>query len=325
MKPNKKRRITPLRLTGILLLGSIIVGLVGYLLLADKNIAVLNPQGIIAQKQLDLIIFTTLLGVLVVVPVFVLLFSFAWKYRDTNPRSQRYTPDADGSTLLEAIWWGIPIVIIIILSIVTWVSTHDLDPYKSIQSDKKAVTIRVVAMQWKWLFLYPEENIVSVNEVKFPVDTPITFEVTADAPMSAFWIPNLGSQTYAMNGMSSTLNLMASRTGEYRGSNTNISGEGYAGMQFKAIAVPDDEYTTWINSTKQANKGDFCWSAYEEFAKPTEDESTRQYRLGDKYLYDRIIHKYMGSMSEHKMDWELDTAYQPSGSCDSLKSLEGKT
>ncbi len=316
--------MTPLRLTGMIVLGSIIIGFVGYLLMAGKNIAVLNPQGVIAEKQFDLIIFTTLLGVLVVVPVFILLFSFAWKYRDTNPKTQRYTPDADGSPLLEAIWWGIPVLIIIVLSIVTWVSTHDLDPYRSIESDKKQLTIKVVAMQWKWLFLYPEENIVSVNEVKFPVDRPVKFEVTADAPMSAFWIPNLGSQTYAMNGMSSTLNLMATKAGEYRGSNTNISGEGYAGMQFKAIAVSDSEYETWTQSIQKQNEGKFCMSAYETFAKPSEDEAVRQYRLGDKYLYDKIIHKYMGSMSKHKMNWELDTSYRPSSGCTALQKLEAQ-
>ena len=136
-----------------------------------------------------------------------MLFVFTWKYREGNSKKVKYTPDVSGNHVIEALWWGIPTLIITILAIVTWVSTHDLDPYKKLDSATKPITIQVVALQWKWLFIYPDQEIATINEVRFPEKTPVNFRLTADAPMSAFWIPNLDSQTYAMNGMMSQLNL----------------------------------------------------------------------------------------------------------------------
>ncbi len=206
MRKPKKSFFTPVKVVVFVLLILVIVILGSYLLLNGKNIAVLNPQGIVADKQMSLIIFTTLLGMVVIIPVWIMLFLFAYKYRASNTKA-KYTPDVEGNRFIETLWWGIPIIIILVLSVVTWFSSHDLDPYKQLQSDKKAITIRVVAMQWKWLFIYPGQGVASVNEVRFPAGTPVNFELTGDAPMSAFWIPNLGSQIYAMNGMVSKLSL----------------------------------------------------------------------------------------------------------------------
>lgn len=288
----KKSFVTPKRLTGMMVLLLVIGGLGSFLLLDGKDMAVLNPQGIIAAKQYDLFVFTTLLGLLVIIPVFVMLFAFAWKYRVQNPRKQKYTPEVEGNRLLEAVWWGIPIIIIFILSIVTWVSTHDLDPYKPIASDKKPVTIRVVALQWKWLFIYPDHGIATVNEVRFPEDTPINFEVTADSPMSAFWIPSLGSQVYAMNGMTSKLSLMADSTGEYRGSNTNISGEGYAQMDFQAISTTRQEFDQWAKAIAGSDSR-LDWAEYERLATPSKNQPVAHYMLYEPDIYDRVIAKYM--------------------------------
>ncbi|MDB5165865.1 MAG: Ubiquinol oxidase subunit 2 [Candidatus Saccharibacteria bacterium] len=292
MKKSRQPFFTPWRIAILACLVLIIAGLGTFLLLDGKNIAVLNPRGIVADKEKDLIIFTVLLGSVVVVPVFIMLFAFAWKYREGNTKAAKYTPEADGNRVIEVIWWGIPLIIIGVLSVVTWTSTHDLDPYKALESDKEAVSIQVVALQWKWLFMYPEQGIATVNEVRFPEDTPVNFTITADAPMSAFWIPNLGTQTYAMNGMSSQLSLQAHETGEYRGSNTNINGEGYSEMDFKAISTTRQEFDLWTKAVAGSDKH-LDWTTYEQLARPSKDQPVVYYMLHQPKLYDMIRGKYM--------------------------------
>lgn len=265
-----------------------------WLFLQDKNVAVLNPQGIIAQQQKDLILFTLLLSVIIVVPVFVMLGTFAWRYRESN-HSAKYTPDQEGNKWLEGLWWGIPIVIITILSVVTWVTTHQLDPYKPIASNVRPLNVQVVALQWRWLFLYPEQRVASVNELRIPAGTPVNFEITADAPMSAFWIPNLGSQTYAMNGMSARLSLQADKPGEYYGSNSNINGEGYAKMNFMAVAMQSRrDFDLWAKAIEERQgHGHLDWTEYQTLAKASDSDQTIYLHLHDTDLYTKIMNKYM--------------------------------
>ena len=303
MTKKKKSLFTPARLIalGVLIFVAICIGT--GIFLADKNVAVLNPQGVIAEQQRDLIVFTSLLSLVVIVPVFLMLGIFAWKYREGNTNA-KYTPDADGNKWLELLWWGIPIIIIIVLSVITWVTTHQLDPYKSIASDKKPLKVQVVSLQWKWLFLYPEQKIASVNELIIPVDTTVDFELTADGPMSAFWIPNLGSQTYAMSGMSSKLSLQAGKEGTFRGSNTNITGKGYAGMHFNTYAVSDAAFNEWATGIEADEKHDHLDAGiYETLAKPSEKNPVMHYHLHDTSLYTEIVKKYMpqhGSSTDDK-------------------------
>ncbi len=295
MAGRRKKRLTPLRviLASLLILAVVVFGF--SLLLDGKEIAVLNPQGVIAKQQKDLMIFTLILSVIVVVPVFTMLGLFAWKYRAANTKAI-YTPESDGNKWLELLWWGIPILIIGILSVVTWVSTHQLDPQKSIASAETPIKVQVVALQWKWLFIYPDLGVASVNELHMPVGVPVNFEITSDAPMSAFWIPNLGTQVYAMNGMSAKLSLQADKAGNYRGTNTNINGEGYAGMYFMAVAVPKDTFKQWAAQTAEpsdATDARMDWDAYEALAKPSKNNAVKHYQLEDKTLYSRVIEKYM--------------------------------
>lgn len=302
MKKPTKPFLTPIRIASLVFFVLVVISLGAFLLLDGKNIAVLNPQGVIADKEKGLFIFTLLLGLIVVVPVFIMLFAFAWKYREGNTKANvTYTPDVEGNRLIEALWWGIPITIITVLGVVTWISTHDLDPYRALDSDKKPIMVQVVALQWKWLFLYPDYGIATVNEVRFPKDTPVNFEITADAPMSAFWIPNLGTQTYAMNGMSSQLKLEAHSVGEYRGSNTNINGEGYADMDFKAIATTKQEFGLWTKAISQSDNH-LSWVTYEELAKPSRNQSVVYYMLHDQSLYDKIRGKYMNPKAADEGD-----------------------
>lgn len=294
MTKRKKPFLTPPRVIGASILLAIIVSLATWLFLSDKNVAVLNPQGIIAEQQKSLIVFTLVLSLVVVIPVFTMLGVFAWKYREGNENAT-YRPDDEGSKWLELLWWGIPILIIGILSVVTVVSTQRLDPYKSIASDAKPLRVQVVALQWKWLFLYPDYDIASVNELRMPVGTPVNFEITADSPMSAFWIPNLGTQTYAMNGMSSKLSLRADKEGSYRGSNSNISGEGYSDMHFQAIAMKDQvAFDDWANDIeKSSNYKLFDQTTYDVLAKQSTKTPVKHYHLYDDELYSRVMQKYM--------------------------------
>ncbi len=295
----KKKLFTPARvvLTSIVLL--VLVVFATWLYLQGKNVAVLDPQGIIASQQRDLIVFTTLLSIVVVVPVFTMLGMFAWKYREGNTKAT-YTPDVDGNRWLEFVWWGIPIVIIGILGVITWVTTHQLDPYKKLASNVEPIRVQVVALQWKWLFLYPDQGVASVNELKVPAKTPINFELTADGPMSAFWVPSLGSQIYAMNGMTSKLHLQADRPGVYRGSNTNINGTGYADMAFNVIALNDrtafDEWTRTITSYGSGHTH-LGMEEYNHLAKPSRKNKTAYYHLHDSMLFSGIIQKYMSHSS----------------------------
>lgn len=307
MGKRKNTRLSPWRIASFSVLVLIIAALGIFLLLNGKNIAVLDPQGIVAHKQKNLIIFTVLLGLVVILPVFVMLFSFAWKYREGSKKPRKYTPNADGNRWLETIWWGIPVVIIIILSGVTWISTHDLDPYKQLASDKTPIRVQVVALQWKWLFIYPEQQVASINELRFPEKTPVNFEITADSPMSAFWIPSLGSQVYAMNGMTTKLSLEADKIGEYRGSNTNISGEGYADMNFKAVVTSRQDFDQWTrNLNSSDNQNHLTWSAYEKIAKPSKKDQVAYYMLHEPKLYDKILEKYMQHGTSNESDDSMD-------------------
>lgn len=262
----------------------------------NTNVAVLNPKGEVAQKQRDVLIFSVLLISIVVVPVFTLLGIFAWRYRDGNKRAS-YRPDWDNNRWLEIIWWGIPFVIILILAIVTWRTSHELDPFKELSSSTKPLKVQVVALQWKWLFIYPEQKIASVNMLHIPEDTPINFEVTSDAPMNAFWIPSLGSQVYAMSGMSMKLHLSASEPGDYKGSSSNISGEHFADMAFTARATTGQDFDRWVTTT-QGSMRHLDQAAYDELAKPGTNKEPVYYKLTKNDLYDGIIMKYM--MPDHK-------------------------
>lgn len=258
--------------------------------LRDK-IDILFPSGSIAEKQRNLLFLIQALMLLVILPVYILTFIFSWKYRADN-KNAAYDPDLVDNTIAEYIWWGLPLVMVIIAGYITWVKTHELDPYRPIASDKKALQIEVVALQWKWLFIYPEEKIATVNYLQIPVNTPIHFLITADAPMNSFWIPDLGGQIYAMPGMRTELNLIANKAGESRGSSANISGEGFAGMHFITKADTEEHFQEWVKSVRQShNELDF--KQYQELAAPSQNVPVEKYRLKDPNLFNQVMMKFM--------------------------------
>lgn len=275
------------RVVNIVALILIAIGLVVlfWFLIAGKQIDVLEPTGQVARAQHSILVFTTILSAAVVIPVFGLLIYFSVKYRAGNSKA-RYRPDWSENRTLESIWWGIPILIIGVLAVVTYQTSHSLDPYRAIEGGEP-LEVQVVALQWKWLFIYPEQQVATLNHLPIPVDRPVRFTMTAQAPMSAFWIPSLGSQIYAMNGMQSQLNLKAGKIGDYTGYTTNINGEGYAKMKFRTRVMSKTDFADWIvasaKSTAQMNA-----TTYEKLAKPVSETDERTYRLTDAQLFDSL-------------------------------------
>ena len=266
-------------------------------LASGYNIQLLNPKGTVAAQQRDLMFIAIGMMLLVVVPVFVMTFVIAWKYRASNVKA-KYDPEWDHSRTAETLWWAIPFAIIAVLAGITWVTSHSLDPYRPLASDTKPLRVQVVALQWKWLFLYPEQGIATVNHVEFPVNTPISFQITSDAPMNSFWIPQLGGQIYAMSGMNTSLHLMAKDVGTYNGSSANISGKGFAGMKFTATAQTQAEFERWVGTIAQKNIP-LSSDAYDHLSEPSENVPPQYYSSYQDSLYDTIIMKYMGHGGTH--------------------------
>lgn len=250
-------------------------------------IAILAPKGFIALEERNLLLIIQALMLLIVIPVYLFTFIFSWKYNAQN-KNAKYDPDLVDNRVAEYFWWGIPTVLTLIIAILTYVKTDQLDPYKPIASDKPAKTIQVIALQWKWLFLYPEEQIASVNFLQIPVGTPIRFEITADAPMNSFWIPHLGGQIYAMPGMKTLLHLIADQAGDYRGSSANLSGAGFSGMHFVTRASTEEEFQNWVESARASAQA----LDYKELAKPSKDNPAATYQF-EPALFDQIVMKYM--------------------------------
>ena len=262
--------------------------------LRHRTFDVLSPAGPVAAQEKHLMIVAVLLMLIVVVPVFVLLAVISWRYREGGNKKAKYTPDWDRHKGFETIWWGLPTMIIIILSIITWNSSHRLDPSRALVSSTPSITIQVVAMQWKWLFIYPQQQIASVNYLQLPVNTPVNFEITSNSTMNSFWIPQLGGQIYAMAGMSTQLHLMADKAGSYRGSSANVSGIGFAGMHFQAQATSRDQFDAWVAAGQHSNtmldQAKYGVLAIPDKQAHAADQAQQQvYFLADSNLYNQIV------------------------------------
>ncbi len=263
-------------------------------LLRPYTFALWEPAGQVASSERALIIHAVLLMLIIVVPVFILAFTIAWKYRASNT-SATYTPDWEHSKLEEFVWWVIPLEIILVIGALTWSSTHQLDPYKPLTSPVAPLTVQVVALEWKWLFIYPSLGIASVNMLEFPANTPITFEITSDAPMNSFWIPQLGGQIYAMTGMVTKLNLIADMPGTYAGSSANYSGDHFADMKFDAKAVSEHDFTKWVEDVKSSGKP-LTMQNYSTLA-AAGTTTVQTYAPLEESLYNSIVMQFMSAGS----------------------------
>lgn len=266
--------------------------------IGSHNMGVLDPKGIIALGERNLMITALCLMLVVIIPIFILLGFILWRYRASN-KNAKYTPDWHTNLALETTWWTIPTIVIVLLSILTWKSTHYLDPFKPIDSQVTPITIEVVALDWKWLFIYPDENIATVNFVEFPEGVPINFKITSDAPMNAFWIPQLGGQVYAMSGMTSQLHLLASEVGDYNGVSSNFSGDGFSGMKFIARVVTEDDYYVWLNEVRNSSSS-LTLLEYNDLAKQSKNNKVKYYAQVEENLYNKVIMKFMPTMDSMK-------------------------
>lgn len=293
-----KREVYLLKKFGWLLPTLVLVVAFGFLAWYVKGhtIAIFQPAGEIGRKERNLIVAALVLSAIVVVPVFAMTIAIAWRYREKNARKTVYQPDFDRSRLLESIWWGVPIVIIGILSVITWNSAHALDPYKSLASTKPTLHIQVVALDWKWLFIYPDQHLAGVNLAVIPVGTPVDFEVTSDAVMNSFWVPQLGGQVYAMPGMKTHLHELATQSGDFLGSPANIAGKGFARMDFTVRATSPAQFTKWVKTAQQANRN-LTTKAYTKLAKPSDNLPVSYYSPIQDGLFDDIVMKYMAPSS----------------------------
>lgn len=284
------------KLAGLMAAATAILGTAVWYL-HDKTFAILQPAGPIAAQEKRLLLIAVSLMLIVVVPVFVLLITISWRYRASNTRAKvKYTPEWDHHRGYEAIWWGLPLMLIVALSALTWTSTHRLDPTRPISSTSKPLRIQAVALRWKWLFIYPDQHIATVNYLHFPTNTPLDFQITSDGAMNSFWIPQLGGQIYAMDGMTTQLHLLADRNGSFRGDSANISGKGFAGMNFVAQSTSQTDFAHWVTAA-QHSSARLDMAGYEALAQPSEYNPTATYSLRALALYDTIVGKSAGSDS----------------------------
>lgn len=254
--------------------------------LAGCEMVLLSPSGEVGIQERDLIVFATVIMSLIVVPVIIATIYFANKYRSTN--NNEYLPDWHHSNKIEFFVWVIPCLVIIVLGYVTWVKTHELDPYKPLESSVQPLQVDVVAMNWKWLFIYPEQNIATVNELVVPVDRPINFRITSGHIMNSFFIPALGGQVYAMPGMQTKLHLIANKTGEFAGISANYSGAGFANMRFVTRSVSDQDFDKWVGDVRNADKI-LNRAGYIELDQPSEANPVTYYGSTEPGLFSAII------------------------------------
>jgi cytochrome o ubiquinol oxidase subunit 2 len=269
-------------------------------MLSGCDMVLMNPKGAIGVEQRTLILTAIGLMLIVVVPVIFMAFAFAWKFRASN-KEAKYTPNWSHSNKIEAVVWTIPIIIIVILGTITWKTTHSLDPYRPIVTDKKPMTIEVVSLDWKWLFIYPEQGIATVNELAFPKDVPVEFKVTSNSVMNSFFIPQLGGQIYAMAGMQTKLHLIGNEAGEYKGISSSYSGQGFSGMKFTAIVTPTEgDFDQWVAKVKQSPNTLNATSDFNKLAEPSENNPVEYFSSVRPNLFKETIGKFMGDMHMHK-------------------------
>jgi len=265
--------------------------------LSGCNTVTMNAAGDIARQQADLIRVSVWLMLIIIIPVMILTVVFAWKYR--KGANARYEPDWDHSTKLELVIWGAPLLIIIALGLITWISTHKLDPYRPldrldanrpIPAGTKVLEVQVVSLDWKWLFIYPEQGIATVNELVAPVDTPIRFKLSSSTVMNAFYIPTLAGMIYTMPGMETSLHAVINKAGDYKGQSSNFSGDGFSHMKFAFKGTTPADFDAWVAKVK-ASGNTLGRNDYLALEKPSEKEPVRHYGTVQPQLFMSIVNR----------------------------------
>jgi len=267
------------------------VVLIGAATLGGCTEGVLDPQGPIAFAERQILFNALGIMLAIVIPVILAILAVAFWFRASNRRAT-YLPDFEYSGRLELLVWSIPAMTVLLVGGVAWVGAHDLDPRKPISSSVKPVTVQVVSLDWKWLFIYPEQGIASVNHLTVPVGTPISFELTSSTVMNSFFVPQLGGQIYAMSGMVTHLHLQADHPGTYPGLSAMFSGDGFADMRFAVDAVTNDKFAQWVTDT-QSTGPMLDAKVYADLAKPSTAVAPFTYRAVVPNLFDGIVNAEM--------------------------------
>jgi len=266
------------------------------LILGGCKAVLLHPSGDIALQQRNLIYVSTILMLLIIVPVIALTLYFARHYRQTN-KEAAYDPEWHHSTKLELVIWSAPLLIIIALGSITWITTHTLDPYRplaridantTVPAGTKPLRVEAVALDWKWLFLYPDLGIATVNELAAPINTPIKFDITSTTVMNAFFVPALAGQIYAMPAMNTQLHAVINQPGDFEGFSANYSGAGFTDMKFTFKGMSQSDFDSWVASIK-AGGGDLTGPVFQQLEKPSEREPVHTYATFTAGLYDKIV------------------------------------
>ncbi len=252
-----------------------------------RSAGVLDSHGPIASAERLILLNATGIMLVVVVPVILLTLAFAWWYRASNKRAA-YRPDWVYSGRIELVVWAIPALVVMLLAGVAWTGSHDLDPARKLKADAKPIRIEVVSLDWKWLFIYPDLQIATVNQLVVPTGTPLEFALTSATVMNAFFVPQLGSQIYTMPGMATRLNLMAESPGDYPGLSSNFSGDGFSDMRFLVHAIPASNFSSWRERT--ASEGPpLNADAYTQLARASSNVAAQTYSNVDPELFQRIV------------------------------------
>jgi cytochrome o ubiquinol oxidase subunit 2 len=263
------------------------VALIGAATLGGCSEGVLDPRGPIASAERQILFNSLGIMLAIVIPTILATLGVAYWFRASNPRA-RYMPDFNYSGRLEVLVWSIPIMTVLLVGGVAWVGAHDLDPRKPIVSTVKPLTIQVVSLDWKWLFIYPEQGIASVNQLTIPVGTPVSFELTSSGVMNSFFVPQLGSQIYTMAGMATRVQLQADHPGTYRGLSAQFSGDGFADMRFTVDAVSSEKFAQWVDAARSAGPV-LDAQAYEGLVKPSQAVAPFTYRAVAPNLFAGVV------------------------------------
>ncbi len=270
--------------------------------LAACDSALLDPRGPVGRAEKTILIDSMAIMLAIVVPTIVATFAFAWWFRASNKKA-RYLPEWEFSGQIELVVWAIPVMVIILLGGVTWISSHQLDPAEPLSAKIKPIEIQVVSLDWKWLFIYPDEGVATVNQLTVPAGVPLRFSLTSASVLNAFFIPQLGSMIYTMNGMRTELNLHADEPGTYRGISGHYSGEGFSDMHFDVRAVPPEQYAAWVGATRGAGTR-LDTAGYVALAAPSVNPPPSAYGAVEAGLFDRIVTQAIapstGPEPEHK-------------------------
>jgi cytochrome o ubiquinol oxidase subunit 2 len=249
--------------------------------------SILDPQGVIGLAEKSILIDSLAIMLAIVIPTIAATLAFAWWFRASNTRAI-YLPDFEYSGRLELIVWAIPLLVIILLGGVAWIGSHDLDPAEPLATKTAPLEVQVVSLDWKWLFIYPKQGVASVNQLVVPTGVPINFSLTSASVMNAFFIPQLGSMIYTMNGMTTRLNLEADAPGNFHGLSSHFSGDGFSDMHFNVRAVSGEEFTAWIEATRTTGPT-LDAASYTTLARQSIDASPFTFRAADPGLFRQIV------------------------------------